>query len=518
MSSMVQFAQRPLMHALGWSLLHFCWQGTVIAILLAGALDVLRSRSSQIRYMVSCSALALMFLAPLATFAHLAASHKATEFRVVNSGLDRSPVVRLPNGFGNTDPWLDEVAGKLDRSVPWVLACWLAGVVLLLSRLNLALIGVRRMKSAAVQPAPRELHLLLQKSSGRLGVARAVRLANSALVQTPTVMGWLRPVILMPAGCLVGLSTIQVEAILAHELAHIRRHDYLVGILQSVVETFLFYHPAMWWVSKQVRQEREHCCDDLAVRASGDSLAYAKALSFLEERRASVPMVALGSNGGVLAMRIRRLLGYKDAPAVPWLAAITFLVVVVAGAMLCIGTAARAASQESAAENGQSLPAKYQQWLNEDVVWIVTPEERSAFSQLKSDEERDKFMNQFWERRDPTPGSTENKVKDEHYRRIAYANEHFATPGTAGWKADRGRIYIVYGPPDEIESHPARDSAKPTEAWLYHSIRENTPPQKVVVQGKEELRTQMVTRKNVVMTFVDTNGHGDYQLQAPATN
>jgi GWxTD domain-containing protein len=279
-------------------------------------------------------------------------------------------------------------------------------------------------------------------------------------------------------------------------------YHYLVSVFQSVVETLLFYHPAVWWVSQEVRREREHCCDDLAVRISGDSLAYAKALSFLEERRASVPMVALGANGGALAMRIRRLLGCKEVPAASRLAAIPLLAAVVVVTGLCIGTVARAASQQAATEATQNLPAKYQQWLNEDVVWIVTPEEKAAFSQLKSDEERDKFMEQFWERRNPTPNSSENPFREEHYRRIKYANAHFATPNTPGWKTDRGHVYIVYGPPDEIEAHPVGSSTgltKPTEFWRYHLIREHG-----------------VDRKNVDMTFVDTCNCGEYKLlQSP---
>jgi TonB family protein len=160
-------------------------------------------------------------------------------------------------------------------------------------------------------------------------VDRAVRLLHSARVQVPTVIGWLRPVVLIPASCLSGFSSEQVEAILCHELAHVRRHDYLVSIFQSVAEALLFYHPAVWWVSKQVRRERECCCDAIAVANGGDALAYAKALSHLEERRASFPEFVLGANGGVLKMRIRRLLGCaEDAPS--QVTALTLLAVVLA--------------------------------------------------------------------------------------------------------------------------------------------------------------------------------------------
>jgi GWxTD domain-containing protein len=506
MTNLVQFSHHPLVHALGWSLLHFCWQGTVVAILLGSVLKLLYGQSPQIRYAAACCALASMVVLPLATFARLAVASQLVEVRMASAGMDRVPMVSQENTSGTPVPWLERMARKLDQSLPWVLCGWFAGVFLLVSRLNLGLIAARRMKFVATRPVPTELQLLLQQLSRRMGVERTIKLASSTLVQVPTVVGWFRPVILIPLGCLMGLSSSQVEAVLAHELAHIRRHDYLVSVFQSVAETLLFYHPAVWWVSQRIRLEREHCCDDLAVGISRDALGYAKALSFLEERRASVPMVALGANGGVLAMRIRRLLGYKETPAVPRPAAITFLAVVIVTAGLCIGTVAGAASPQAVAQDNQgsqNLPVKYQKWLDEDVVWIIAPEEQAAFSQLKTSEERDKFVEQFWLRRSPTPNGIENKFKEEHYRRIAFANIHFAS-GKPGWKTDRGRIYIVYGAPDQVDSHPvggASGFAKPTEEWRYQVIREHG-----------------VDRKDVEMQFVDVCSCGDYQLQTPTKN
>jgi len=149
-------------------------------------------------------------------------------------------------------------------------------------------------------------------------------------------------VVLVPASCLTGLSTMQIEAIFAHELAHIRRHDYLVSVMQSVIETLLFYHPAVWWVSRQVRRERECCCDEMAVAVGGDRLEYARALSVLAERWLDSPEFVLGANGGVLTMRIRRLLGCKEDSAVSQFAAFTVLALIVALAGSYVVTAARA--------------------------------------------------------------------------------------------------------------------------------------------------------------------------------
>jgi TonB family protein len=343
----------------------------------------------------------------------------------------------------------------------------------------------------------------------------------------------LRPVVLIPLGCLSGLSPTQVEAILAHELAHIRRHDYLVSVLQSVVEALLFYHPAVWWVSRHIRREREHCCDDLAVKFGGDALTYARALSLLEERRSVLPAIALGANGGILTMRIKRLLGLKQSPAASQLAALALLGIVIAATAVCIGTAARAQSSRTtqatptlstitvATEDihGPALPRDnaevpaapalpqqpavipamsiaYRRWIDQDVRWDATPAERAAFLQLTSDPERDHFIEQFWQRRNP-PNAAPNAVRGEHYRRIAYANQHFAA-GTTGWETDRGHIYIVYGQPDTIDAHGTNEaSSHPYEVWRYSSA-----------PGLGQ---------NIELKFVDVCNCGNYQLQSQPT-
>jgi hypothetical protein len=154
-------------------------------------------------------------------------------------------------------------------------------------------------------------------------------------------------VVLIPIGCLSGLSPIQVEAILLHELAHIRRYDYVVNVLQSVVEALFFYHPAVWWISRHIRLERELCCDDLAVKYTGDALTYARALSLLEERRASLPTITLAANGGMLTMRIKRLLNHKLSPAPSQLASLTFVGIVIGATAICIGALVHAQSNKT---------------------------------------------------------------------------------------------------------------------------------------------------------------------------
>jgi TonB family protein len=318
--------------------------------------------------------------------------------------------------------------------------------------------------------------------------------------------------VLIPASCLTGLSTEQIEAIFCHELAHVRRHDYLVSVFQSVAEALLFYHPAMWWVSKQVRRERECCCDEVAVGNGGDALAYAQALSYLEERRAAFPEFVLGANGGVLTMRIKRLLGCaEDAPS--QFGALTLLAVVLTVMGSYAVSVAKAQPKPDAATSvsaiqqppaqgdaqtgsvesqRQAMKPQYKTWLNQDVVYIITPEERAAYLKLTNDEERDDFIRNFWARRNP-PGAAADTFRQEHYARIAYSNENFASD-KPGWRSDRGHIYIVYGKPQSIDSHRSGGgpSGYPYEVWHYPYI-----------PGIGD---------NVDLNFVDTCACGQYNL------
>jgi GWxTD domain-containing protein len=152
----------------------------------------------------------------------------------------------------------------------------------------------------------------------------------------------------------------------------------------------------------------------------------------------------------------------------------------------------------------KELETPYRKWLNEDVAYIITDEERTAFKRLQTDEEREQFIEQFWLRRDPTPDSIENEFKEEHYRRIAYTNENFAS-GIPGWKTDRGRIYITYGPPDEKETHPSggtyerpseegggTTSTFPFEQWRYRYI-----------EG---------VGSDIIIEFVDPTMSGEYRM------
>ncbi len=339
-----------MVHALGWTLLHFLWQGAIVAGVLWCVLALLGARSSEARYGATCCALLLIVAAPAMTFARLASEQYRLLHATTGSGTQIAPQMVLWVGAGGpTAPWPMRIVMALDHWVPWMLAAWFVGVTLYVVRLNLGLILAHRLKSRDTHAVATDLQRLFDDLRRRLGIDRAVRLVHSARVQVPTVIGWLRPVVLIPVSCLTGLSSDQIEAIFCHELAHVRRHDYLVSVFQSVVEALLFYHPAVWWVSKQVRRERECCCDALAVGAGGNVLAYARALSYLEERRATTPEFVLGANGGVLTMRIKRLLGNKDRAGGSPVAALLVLAAIFAIPALYFVATARAQDNSSKA-------------------------------------------------------------------------------------------------------------------------------------------------------------------------
>jgi uncharacterized protein (TIGR03435 family) len=195
----------------------------------------------------------------------------------------------------------------------WVVAFWLAGATAFSLRLLFGWLAAERLRYRMVRVAPADWQRILDRLKTRLSVARPVRLLVSGLVEVPAAIGWLRPVVLVPAGALAGLPPAQMEALLLHELAHVRRHDYFVHVLQSAMEAIFFYHPAVWWVSGHMRAERELCCDDIAVSITGDAAAYVHALAEFDSARWTQPTV-MAANSGSLSARIARLLGQSPAP------------------------------------------------------------------------------------------------------------------------------------------------------------------------------------------------------------
>lgn len=307
----------PILAALGWALLHFLWQGALLALLLvafnAAAGKAASKVDARLRYAAGCA----VMLAMAAVFAWTVFRHYRAVTPVIPNALTAqvplspAPLRSVKGAASATTPLLRTAAPAMGPP-DWIGGLWLLGVAALSLYTALGLVRAAMLKRRGTELVHSAWVEALRDLQCRLRVSTPVRLCGSALAEAPAVIGWLRPYILLPVTALTGLSESQLRAILAHELAHIRRHDYLVNLLQTAVETLLFFHPAVWWVSRQIRQERENCCDDIAVAICGDAVEYAGALAGMEEIRARVPELALAATGGELLARIRRLLGEPE--------------------------------------------------------------------------------------------------------------------------------------------------------------------------------------------------------------
>jgi beta-lactamase regulating signal transducer with metallopeptidase domain len=243
-------------------------------------------------------------------------------------------------------PLKQRIAEALEPNLPYLVMAWLVGVFGLSVWYLGAWTQLRRLRRKMIKPVEESLQRKLKELQAILGVNRAIEFVESALVQSPTVIGRLKPVILLPASVLTGFSTDQIEAILAHELAHIKRCDYLVNMLQTGVEILGFYHPAVWWISKKIRVERENCCDDIAVKVSGDRMEYAKTLASFGNIKAGQSDLAVAASGGSLFQRICRLI-QKDSSTVKadWKPSVIAILLIIA-LLIPTGFALTASSEE----------------------------------------------------------------------------------------------------------------------------------------------------------------------------
>lgn len=298
-------------YTVGVVLLHFLWQGAVLATGLALALRSTQQHSARLRYALSCGTLFLMVLCPVLTFGWISAqtgfgAGSGLPSTVLVPTLVSSPVGPASQSTPDAGSW-----GVL--CLPWLTLAWLVGVGILATRLVGGWWQVHRLATREVQPVAGEWQRRLLDLQARLGIAFPVRLLESNRIRSPMVIGWIRPVILLPMGLLTGMPTAQIEALLLHELAHIRGNDYLINFLQRIAETVLFYHPAVWWVSDQIRRERENRCDDDVLAAMGEARSLAGALVGLVEQSQSASTLAMASDGGSVADRVRRMLGAKPS-------------------------------------------------------------------------------------------------------------------------------------------------------------------------------------------------------------
>ncbi len=361
-----------VVYRLGWTLLHVIWLGAAAGLLLAAALRLMKSRSSEARYAVACAALVAVLAVSVGTFFVVPAPERPAPVAAapmpgpVALPLRPSTVVTLPPMPAGVTlppappatvaempvvaetPLAVRAVKVVEPALPYIVMAWGLGVLVLsLWQLTgwMLVQRLRRLAAAVQEPA-------LVESARRLAhamrVSRPVRLLESALVRVPMVIGWLRPVILLPIGFATGLTSEQVQAVLAHELAHIRRHDYLINLLQVLVETLFFYHPAVWYISRRIRAERENCCDDMALAAGAERFSYAESLVLLARQsggkgkpsRAAAAFLGATGRPSQLKSRIGRLVGSAESEGpsrIAWPAALMILVTFITAAAIVAG-------------------------------------------------------------------------------------------------------------------------------------------------------------------------------------
>lgn len=473
-------------------LLHFVWQGTLISATLWIALRF--TRHHRTRYALASAALLLMALAPITSYGPAASE------------------TELLRPMGTGGPHAQAIVWVAQPSpLAWLPYAWLAGVVLCSVRVVRAAAATHRLLRHAHDVPHLRPHFF----------DRAVRLVESARVTVPAQLGILRPVILLPLGFAAQLSPAQLEAILAHEFAHIRRHDYLVNLLQLCVETLLFYHPGVWWVSSIMRREREHCADALALELTGDRHAYASALLTLEETRQAG--FATAANGGDLKARIERILAGGTAQRGSLWPAV--LALVVAFGYTAVTRAQQPAAEPATLRSGieevqteQELAAKFDAHLQRQQAEKQAKAERAArdheMTRLKDEieelraqlhraetrageagqearraderaeqrrleaalqrqqqaleaEQETRALAQLKQQMQLMRAAQEDQTKaqeTEHKRRVQYADKKWSVGNRRGSETARGRMYVQEGPPDEIEIQTDK-----REMWLYRT-------------------------------------------------
>lgn len=326
--------------ALGWTLLHFLWQGSLAAALYGIVRKPLRRLDVHIRYTVALLFLGMMPLAVFVTFAH---ETKTQEARVAAPGQIApsavSPDSDLSTGGTQSAVSFESLAGSAlqvgERALPWLDVLWLSGAIFLILRAIAGWWGLRRIRTTASLAISADVLESFERMRSRICASHRVILLTSTRIISPFAMGVWRKCILLPTTSILGLSTLELEAILAHELAHIRRFDYLCNLFQTGVETVLFFHPAVWWISQDVREFREFCCDLIASEASGSRAVYAKALLTLETQRSAKLRLAmpLTGNGGPLRRRVEALF---EKPAVSQKCSVPGIALAFATLLLCL--------------------------------------------------------------------------------------------------------------------------------------------------------------------------------------
>jgi beta-lactamase regulating signal transducer with metallopeptidase domain len=366
MNTFANWFTPDVLRTLGLSLLHFLWQGAVLAVLAASSLAVARKAST--RYALAVGALLAMAAAPVFTYLALRESSPVSNASAQNSVPVIVHAVNLASQRIATSTQSSFVSGSL---LTTLVELWFVGVLLFSLRTAGGFFLVARLRRRDSKSMSAALLALCREMQNRLGITRAIRYCESLHLDAPAVVGWFRPVVLLPISALTGLTELQLRAVIAHELAHIRRLDAFCNLFQVAAETLLFYHPAVWWLSKRIRAERENCCDDVALAVCGNPAEYARALALMEEWRAA-PSFAMAANRGPLASRVTRLLGLTEKASSLRNAGVAFAILCLAAALLA-GNALFGLVRSAAAQSSDSSRSGTTISVSKGVIVVTAP-------------------------------------------------------------------------------------------------------------------------------------------------
>lgn len=321
MESIQQLFANEIIDALGWTIIHSLWQGSILVMVLSLFLVIFRKFSAQVRYLVSFGTLLLMIV--WSGFTFMNAYNDSVERAQIKESLLSSPTylesllssVEANNettskpSIKSLDIQTIQIRSFLQRNFYIICSIWILGILFLTLRLVTSILYVRRLRTYKLQPIGEEWIVKIEEIAAKLNINQKIRSFFSPLVESPLTLGFIKPILLFPFSVFSGLSIQEIEAIIAHELAHIKRHDYLFNILQSLIEILFFYHPAVWIISSRVRNERENSCDNIAIALTGDKITFAKALFAISQKQfqqQDLAMTFAKSNQNIL-YRIKRL-------------------------------------------------------------------------------------------------------------------------------------------------------------------------------------------------------------------
>jgi len=412
MNLLNEFIPQNITNAFGWMILNSLWQGILVAVLLSAALLFLNKSSARIRYLISIGALLIFTTLCVRTFIDNYNSRESNNVPVnenaaINSEENSDLMNQRDISVSSPEKYIHSFQTYFVGNIPLIVLLYLAGLLFFTLKLSGGYLYTQRIKHYKTKAPDKKYQILLNRISEYLQIKRRVKLLESSLIGVPLTIGYLKPVVLLPAGSLTGIPYDQLEAILAHELAHIKRADYLVNFFQSVVEIIFFYHPAVWFISSLIRDERENICDDLSVEITGNPALLAKALLAITAPKVQPQFVmSLFKNQNKIIRRVKRMTGENYNSKLKgklYLASAMMIILISFGLYACSSANGTTTGRSNVVyeeddhghvklintdkEDDQNTYVFYKRWKGENNKWEVTTDKGKLVSLYKNDSE-----------------------------------------------------------------------------------------------------------------------------------